>query len=210
MHWVIATPGRTGSNLIAHHLVEMGYEKHEVNTSEENLNLLARSTECNLVTHDHGIFSLKPHGEASLCVSLRHNVFRQTCSGLISVKTNEFNADQYDGVPLRLKFSTSEFDIMMSKLTTVGLFQASQIDQTKWKNSFIIFYEDLLDMGIIEFCKKYEMPYKDDSYWTDRLSPRRPEDTIINYNELLEHYTKNQRHKAEKYLLDVMNVRKNS
>ena len=203
MNWVIATPGRTGSNLIAHHLVDMGYEKCERNTKEDNSSIIEKSKNHPVVVHDHGIMSLKPDGDSSLCVSLRKDVFQQTCSGLISVKTNEFNARQYNTRPLSFHVDLNQFDSMISLLMTTGIFQASQVGQDKWKNSFIVFYEDLIEMGIIEFAKKYNMPYKDSSVWKDKKSPRRPENTITNYEELLEYYNDKYTAKVRKYLLDA-------
>lgn len=203
MNWVIATPGRTGSNLIAHHLVDMGYEKCERDTKGDNSSIIEKSKNFSVVVHDHGILSLKPHGDSSLCVSLRKDVFQQTCSGLIAVKTNEFSAKQYNTRPLKFSVDYEKFDSMISILMTTGLFQASQVGNEKWKNSFVVFYEDLIDMGIVEFCKKHDMPYKESSIWQDKKTPRRPEDTIENYDELLKYYNDKYTAKVEKYLLDV-------
>ena len=210
MHWAIATPGRTGSNLIAHHLVSMGYEKCEIDTKGDNSSVEAQSKKGLIVTHDHGLQSFKPSGDTSLCISLRKNLFEQTCSGLISVKTQEFNARQYNGTPICYEVEKKDFDSMFSLLINTAYFQSGQLTQPKWKNSFIIFYEELLEMGIVEFCKMVGMPYDENSTWQDQKSFRRPQDTISNYDELLNYYKETYSVKEQKYVMDIMNARKNS
>lgn len=211
MNWVISTPGRTGSNLIVQHLVSMGYKAFERHVMINNTcSIEAASRNDLIVTHDHAMNSFKPSGDTGLCVSLRKDVFKQTCSGLIAAKTKEFNSTQYNGVEEKFSFTVKEFDQILSLILFGGYLQALQIQQEKWKKSVIVFYEDLICMGIKEFCKEIGMPYNDTSDWKYQKSQRQAESTIINYNQLLEHYNKNHLEKVSKYLTDIENVRKNS
>jgi hypothetical protein len=211
MNWVIATPGRTGSNLIVQHLASMNYKAFERRVMTNNTCLIEAASKIDLiVTHDHGMNSFKPSGDTGLCVILRKDVFKQTCSGLIAVKTKEFNSTQYNGVEEKFSFTVKEFDQILSYALFGGYLQALQIQQERWKKSVIVFYEDLICMGIKEFCKEIGMPYNDTSDWKYQKSQRQAESTIINYNQLLEHYNKNHLEKVSKYLTDIENVRKNS
>jgi hypothetical protein len=211
MHWVIATPGRTGSNLIVQHLASMNYKAFERHAMTNNTSLIEAASRNDLiVTHDHSMNSFKPFGDTGLCVILRKDVFKQTCSGLIAAKTKEFNSTQYNGVEEKFSFTVKEFDQILSLILFGGYLQALQIQQEKWKKSVIVFYEDLICMGIKEFCKEIGMPYNDTSDWKYQKSQRQAESTIINYNQLLEHYNKNHLEKVSKYLTDIENVRKNS
>jgi len=211
MHWVISTPGRTGSNLIVQHLASMGYKAFERHAMINNTCLIEAASKIDLiVTHDHGMSSFKPSGAAGICVSLRKDVFKQACSGLIAVKTQEFNSTQYNGVEEKFSFTVKEFDQILSLILFGGYLQALQIQQERWEKGVIVFYEDLICMGIKQFCKETGMPYNDNSNWKYQKSQRQAESTIINYNQLLEHYNKNHLEKVSKYLTDIENVRKNS
>ena len=211
MHWVISTPGRTGSNLIVQHLASMGYKVFERHGTINNTCLIEAASRIDLiVTHDHAMNSFKTSGDTSLCVSLRKDVFKQTCSGLISVRTKEFNSTQYNGVEEKFLFTTKEFDQILSLILFGGYLQAMQIEQDRWKKGTIIFYEDLINMGIKEFCKETGMPYDNTSDWKYEKSQRQGSESIINYDELFKHYNKNHLEKVAKYLTDVENVRKNN
>ena len=211
MHWVIATPGRTGSNLIVQHLASMNYKAFERHVMVNNTCLIEAASKIDLiVTHDHGMNSFKPSGDTGLCVSLRKDVFKQTCSGLLASRTKEFNSSQYNGIEEKFSFTTKEFDKILSYILFCGHLQALQVEQDRWKKSTIVFYEDLISMGIKEFCKKAGMPYDESSDWKFQKSPRQADSTIINYDELLTHYNNNHVEKVAKYLSDVKNARKNS
>lgn len=192
--WVVATAGRTGSNLLCGHLKTMGYEFHGVqnkHTTNYLSNIAERSNIVPVVTHDHRLVPFQPNDNSSIIVSVRKDIFAQACSGIIAFKLKEFNSNDYTGETVKLSPRLSELNFTVKTLLYTGKMQAKQLENTKWTTRHLVFYEDLIEDGIIETSKKLGLPYNEDSNWTLTKSIRRPEDTLENYEELLEHYIKN-------------------
>ena len=194
MHWVVATAGRTGSNLLTGHLVSMGYEFHGVQNKHTVIDLSIISERSNIVpvvTHDHRLVPFQPNDNSSIIISARKDVFAQACSGIIAFNLKEFNNNDHSGETVKLSPLISELDFTVKTLLYTRKMQTKQLENTKWRTRHLVFYEDLIEDGIIETSKKIGLPYREDSEWALTKSIRRPEDTLENYEELLEHYTKN-------------------
>ena len=133
----------------------------------------------------------QPNDNSSIIISTRKDIFAQACSGIIAFNLKEFNNNDHSGKTVKLRPLLTEIDFTVKTLLYTRKMQVKQLENNKWKTRHLVFYEDLIEDGIIETSKKIGLPYREDSCWTLTKSIRRPEDTLENYEELLEHYTKN-------------------
>lgn len=187
--YLISTPGRTGSHIIAQYLYSKTQSPRRfLHTGEESVDQVlvqAQQSGQVLIIHDHSRWlppkDLRP--STVLIVSDRHDLFDWAVSKLVSRATGEYT--HYSGLEHRLELDLDGILALTQDLVHWRQ-QWRDWQPLNWHSRFWLYYEDLPEI------RRVQIPQLDQSFpelrnWHNHMSDRRPwafQDVVTNYAQL--------------------------
>lgn len=178
---VVLSPGRTGSQLIAHNISKYFSAPIE---SWNGTVAAATGREKQVVTkviHTHGRHPIYHHQDCILIKSCRRDLFAAICSALIAETVAEYSV-YTDAIYHPFAVGCSEFSQKYQYYTTFF----DTIDQSQFASVTEVYYEDLIRTPTI-LVNDIDVPI---DLTILHKSPRTPASMILNYSELLDLFNK--------------------